>query len=530
MSRKTKAISVLLVILVLLGLGVAYRLQRNQAKATMNQQKAKVDQVQTIPVDVKTAALGDISATAELTGTIRPDAEVSVVPKLGGRVTRVLVDVGETVKAGQALVELDKSDLRAQVKQAEAALAAARARLAQVKAGARPEEIEQAEAALGQAKAAEQGAKRGLDNAKRLLQERTASVQALTAAETQAQVGQAQYDSAQALVKQAAVNQKSALDNLQRMTDLYAKNAVTRVQLETAQSQADIAKAQYQSAQASLEQARVALEGAKKNLGTAKETYDSQTALQAQVDAAESQYKIAQANVKAAEARLTQVKAGARAEDIEAAAAGVQQAQAALELATSQLNSAVITAPVSGTIASRSIDPGELAAPGVPVLSIVTTGQLFVDVSITEGLVDKARNGQTVAVAVDAYPGRLFQGTLTNLAPAADPRTRAFAARVRLANRDSQLKPGMFATVKFVTDSKRGVLVIPADALVDRNGDPVVFVVENGTAVERAVKTGLSDGHSVEIVKGLAQGDRVVVAGQTQLAEGIAVKVQNEVK
>jgi membrane fusion protein (multidrug efflux system) len=171
-----------------------------------------------------------------------------------------------------------------------------------------------------------------------------------------------------------------------------------------------------------------------------------------------------------------------------------------------------------------------MASPGVPAFTVVTTGQVFVDVSISEGLVDKARNGQAVEVTVDAYPGRTFKGLLTNLAPAADARTRSFAARVQLANGDNRLKPGMFATVKFVTEAKRDVLVIPGDALVDRDGDQIVYVVENGTAAERSVKTGLSDGHSVEILQGLAEGDQVVVAGQTQLAAGIAVKVQNEVK
>jgi RND family efflux transporter MFP subunit len=99
-----------------------------------------------------------------------------------------------------------------------------------------------------------------------------------------------------------------------------------------------------------------------------------------------------------------------------------------------------------------------------------------------------------------------------------------------LANRDGRFKPGMFATVKFATEAKAGVLLIPADALVDRDGEQVVYVVENGVAAERAVQTGLTNGHEVEITKGLSQGDQVVVSGQTQLAEGIAVKVQNEVK
>lgn len=530
MSRRSKALVILIVILALLGVGVAYRLKQNAAKAVINKQKSQEEQVQTVAVTVAPVAVGDVAATSEVAGSLKPADEINVVPKVQGRTVRVRVDVGDRVNAGAVLAELDKVDLQAQVKQAQAGLVAARARLAQVKAGARTEEVQQAEAALAQAKAAFQGAKRGLDNTKRLYDERTASVQALNAAETQTQVGQAQYESAQALVKQAEASLKSANDNLQRMTDLFAKGAVTRVQLDAAKTQADIARAQYQSAQAGMESARVGLEGARKNLGTAKETHDSQTALQAQLDAAESQYHMAEANVKAAEARLAQVKAGARAEDIEATEAQVLQAEAAVDLAKSQLANAVITAPISGVVSARSIDPGEMTTPGMPVFTIVNTSEVFADVSVTEGLIGKVNDGQSVAVAVDAFPGKSFAGRLTNLSPVADARTRAFSSRIRLANKDGKLKPGMFATVKFATESHKNVVLIPADAIVDRNGDQIVFIVENKTARERAVKTGIGDGHSVEILSGLSQGEQLVVAGQTQLADGVAVDVQNEVK
>lgn len=530
MNRKTKGIVAFVVVLVLVGAGTAYRLQRNAAKAVSSKQKMQSEQLQTVSVSTRTVEYGDVSSVAQLTGTIKPAVEVNVVPKLPGRAVRVLADVGDVVKAGQPLLELDQSDLKAQLKQAEAGLAAAQARLAQLKAGARAEEVDQAEAAFAQAKAGLQGAQRGLENARRMYQERTATVQALNAADTQVQVTQAQYESAQALVRQSGVNLKSANDNLQRMTDLYAKGAVTKAQFEGAQAQADIAKAQFQSAQATQEQARVGLEGAKKGLATAKETNDNQTALQAQVDAAESQYRMAEANVKAAQARLTQIKAGARTEDLMAAQAQVAQAEAQVELARSQVENSVVTAPLSGVVSSRAIDRGEFTTPGLPVFTLVSEGQVFVDVSVTEGLVDKVRNGMGVEVAVDAFPGTTFRGSLTNLSPAADPRTRAFPARVRIPNADNRLKAGLFATAKLVTEVHRHVLVVPADSSVERNGDRFVYVVKDGIAAERLVKLGLSDGTTTEVLQGLSAGDRVVVAGQNQLADGVSVTEQSGVK
>lgn len=530
MSRKTKALGVLVVIVLLLAAGFVYRVQRNAAKTVVNKRKAQSEQAQTVAVTVSPASLGDVSSVTELTGTLRPQAELNLVPKIPGRVTRVYVDVGDSVRAGQLLLEVDQSDLRVQVKQAEAAVAAAKARLEQLKAGARPEEVAQAEAAVTQARAGAEGAKRGLESARRMFEERTATSQALNAAQTQVEVGERQRQASDALVRQASIGLQSATDNLQRLTDLFAKGAVTRAQLEAAQTQADLAKAQLQSAEASREQATAALEGSRKNLATATETYANQTALQAQLDAAESQFRSAEANLKAAEARLAQVKAGARSEDVRAAEAAVAQAEAAAELAHSQLSNALLTAPAGGTVSARFLDPGELAAPGLPALTLVSTGAVFVEVSVTENLVDKVSNGLPVAVTVDALPGRTFQGSVTNLAPAADARSHAFSARVTLPNPGGSLRPGMFASARLVTDSHQHVLVIPAEAVLDRGGDQVVFVVEGGLAHERPVKTGLGDGYMVEITRGLTPGERVVVSGQNQLADGVAVSAQDGVK
>ncbi|NLG84232.1 MAG: efflux RND transporter periplasmic adaptor subunit [Firmicutes bacterium] len=521
MHRKGMVIGALVVCSFLFGTGVLYRVLHNRAKTVAGQKK--IQAMERVAVVTRPVTYGDVASVVRLVGTVKPAVEVAVVPKFAGRVVRVLAEVGDFVKVGQPLVELDQTDLRAQLKQAEAGLAAARARLAQVKAGARPEETEQAEAALAQAKASFLGAQRALENARRMYQERTSTAQALSSAKTQVEVTKAQWEAAQAQVNQTAANLKAATDNLQRMTELFAKGAATKAQLEAAQTQLEIAKAQYQSAQALQEQARAALEGAQALLAITQETHDNQTALKAQVDAAESQYQIAEANLKAAQARVAQIKAGARREDVEAAEAQVHQAEAAVELARAQLTNAVITAPIGGVVAARAIDPGEMASPGVPVFTLVAIDRVFVDVSLTESLVGKVQNGTPVEVSVDAFPGLTFRGVLTNLAPAADPRTREFSARVSIPNRDHRLKAGMSATVKLATEVHRHVLVLPADALVDRNGDRFVFVVTNGRAKERLVKTGLSDGVMTEILAGLAVGEKGVGKGQDELADGIAV-------
>ncbi|MDI6870441.1 MAG: efflux RND transporter periplasmic adaptor subunit [Bacillota bacterium] len=444
---RSRRVRWLLAGVILAGLLVAasfVRLQQRKAVESREAAKLEASAGERVSVEVARVQVGEVVATVEVAGTLKPENDVGVVSKVPGRVQFVRVDVGQRVKAGEVLIELDRAELLAQVRQAEAAVLAARA-------GAR---------------------------------------QTVTAAETQVQVATGQYESAQAVLRQAEAGLKSALDNLQRLQDLYAKHAATRQQLELAQTQADVARAQAESARAAVESARSGLEGAKRHLATVKEV-------------------------------------GRVGHDLTptAAEAAVVQAEAALELARVQLANAVITAPVDGIVSFRNVDPGELASPGVPLVGIVSTDQVYAEVTVTEALVGKVREGMPVQVKLDAFPGRIFTGRLANLAPAADPRSRAFSARVYLPNPKGELRPGMFATAALATERRTGVVAIPTSAVVDRNGQPAVYVVEDGRAVERPVTVGLSNRQVSEILEGLTPGETLVVRGQLQLADGVAVSV-----
>lgn len=446
-SRKARWVLGIVVFLLVMGGLTAFRMQKRAAVEATKAEKLKESAaVELVAVEVMQVTTGEVAETVEVSGTIQPAAQIGVVSKIPGRVQKVRVDVGQAVRAGDVLVELERSELAAQVRQAEAAVAAARA----------------------------------------------GSRQALSAAETQLAVASGQYESSQAMLRQAQTNLKSATDNLERMRDLYGKHAVTKQQLELAETQADVARAQVESAQAAVESARSGLEGARRHLSVVKAPLE------------------------------------VGGQQIQSGEAAVIQAEAALELARAQLANAIVVAPVGGVIASRTINPGELASPGVPLLGIVEVDELYVEVNLTESLVGRVRNGMTVAVKVDAFPERSFTGRISNLAPAADPRTRTFPARVRLANPGGELKPGMFATAALSTARRSGVVVVPTSALVDRNGQSVVFVVEDGKAVEREVTVGLRNREVVEIKSGLKPGEQLVIRGHLQLADGVAVRLNSE--
>jgi RND family efflux transporter MFP subunit len=448
MSRR-RGIWLLIGVAMILALTLATVARLQQRKTVQDKEAVKLQAGASEQVTVETVlvGLGEVVATREITGMLQPETDVGVVSKIPGRVQRVFVEVGQPVKAGQVLLELDQTELAAQVRQAEAAVIAARA-------GAR---------------------------------------QTVSAAETQVRVATGQYESAQAGLRQSEASLKSAEDSLARLQNLYAKRAATKQQLEMVQTQADVSRAQLEAAKAAVALAQSGLEGARQHLSTVQEVNrigEDQTAT--------------------------------------AAEAAVIQAEAALDLARAQLAKATIKAPVDGVVSFRGIDPGELANPGVPLLGLVGIRQVYVEINLTEELIGKVREGLPVEVRLEAFSGRSFTGRLANLAPAADSRSRAFPARVRLDNPAGLLRPGMFATVSFATDRRSGVVAVPTAALVDRNGQPVVFVVERGLAVERPVTLGLRNSRVSEITAGLQPGEELIIRGQLQLADGVAVRPAGE--
>ncbi len=210
----------------------------------------------------------------------------------------------------------------------------------------------------------------------------------------------------------------------------------------------------------------------------------------------------------------------ANSEEPEAALA---QSRAALFFQQNQLANTVITSPIGGTVALRDVDAGSIVSPATQAVTVVDLARVIVQVSIGEQQIGKIKPGQEVKVAVPAAQTGPFTGVVSNISPAADPKTKSFLVEIKMDNPGRVLKQGMFAQVHIVTDRREGVLVAPVDALVAKSGTDVVFTVEDGLAKENKVKTGISDGKVFEILSGLQEGAQVVVMGQQGLVDGFKV-------
>lgn len=268
------------------------------------------------------------------------------------------------------------------------------------------------------------------------------------------------------------------------------------------------AEASLALAQANLERAQQGLKDAQINFDRSKELHAAQAISTVQFEQAESGLVTAQTSFKVSEAQ-------------------VNQAQAALNITRDNYNNATVVSPINGVVAAVNVDPGTMVSPQISTVTVVQIDTTKVKVNISENVVDAIKTGTKVPVTINAI-NKTVTGIVLSVAPKADPATRAFAVEVQLPNEKGDIKPGMVARLNLSTGTSTNVLVLPIDAVLERDGQYTVFVVEDGKAKEISVKVGVTSGELTEIQSGLKKGQTVIVTGNRLVSEGQKVKVVKE--
>lgn len=203
-------------------------------------------------------------------------------------------------------------------------------------------------------------------------------------------------------------------------------------------------------------------------------------------------------------------------------------AQAQLRTALFNARHSRIEAPADGVVLRRLAEPDELVAAGQPVLIVGNTGSgWIVRASLSDRDVVRVQEGNAAEVTLDAYPGRIFTATVTEIAAAADPLTGTYEMKLAVDPAGARFVQGLVAKVVITDDEAESVAVVPVTSLLEADGsEAVVFVVaEGGVARRVAVRTGRLLGERVEVTAGLAPGERVVTEGAAWLDDNDAVRV-----
>ncbi len=544
------AIGAIILLAVLLAIGILPRLRQN--KQNNARAHAAASDIPKVTV-VKPQPAPDTALT--LPGSTQAIADAQVGARATGYVRRRYVDIGAHVRAGQVLAEIESPDVDQQLSQANAQVAQSQATVQQSQA-----DVANRQATVAQYRANVRQAQANLESSRAALANAKAKLAQLEAAEKTAE---AQRDQAQQNVgiKQAALRQ-----------------ANTQLQLAqlTYQRYQTLLKAGYVALQ-DVDQNRAAFENAQSAVNSAQADVG---ASQKAVDAAQANVRSAQANIASGQAEVSAAEknVGAVAETISAARATVNAAQATVRQSQStvtanqyaqvanQANSkrfAVLTgfekvvAPFDGVITARNIDVGSLVNAGGGAASGASTGGSTSSTSVANvgsasttsatpntasasGLFGLARTdvlrilvpvpqafaalmrpGITTHVTLREFPGRTFDGLVTNVAGALDSVSRTRLTEVHLPNQKGELLPGMFAQIAFDLPKFGTGMVVPATALLfDGQGTRVALVGAENKVHFMPVRMGRDFNTQVEVIEGVKPDDTVLANPSDDLKEG----------
>jgi HlyD family secretion protein len=275
------------------------------------------------------------------------------------------------------------------------------------------------------------------------------------------------------------------------------------------------ARARTSSARARVAQARAALAETKQQLEREKNLVATGVSPKATVDDLTARAASLQAAIKAAEA--------------EAAAANAEEST--LEV---QLDNYIITTPVSGTVVDQIVEVGEVVAPGFGspgVVEVVDLESLVVEIDVPETRLEQVQPGAPAEIVLDAYPSQRYRGAVKEIGRRVNRAKATVPIKVSFVDRPKEVLPDMAARVSFLKealDEKQlnipAKRVVPTEAVVDRGGQKVVFVVEDGEVRQTPVEVGPPFGGGLELVSDLPPGTRVVLAPPAKLADGQKVK------
>jgi len=258
----------------------------------------------------------------------------------------------------------------------------------------------------------------------------------------------------------------------------------------------DNLQAQKNQVQAGLQEARAAYENAETNYNRIKALYESESATKKELDDIKAQYEMTKAKVQAMEARLGEIN--------------------------DMLTYTQLEAPFDGYVVSKRISEGDMAAPGQPLIAFEQEHRMKVVATVPESEINRFNEGDAVLVEVEAAGLKNISGTISTINPSGNRGSRQFMVEIRLPKTDDikSLKSGMFARIGVSSDENKAVLV-PATAVIERGQLTGIYTLnDQSEVVLRWVRLGETLGDDVEILSGLAPGEKYVSAVEQPLHDG----------
>jgi len=500
-----------------------------------------------------TVSRGNILQEVSESGQIQRGESFNLSFKNSGRIQKINVKVGDKIRAGDVLAELDKIQLISQLSEAEANLELAKIKLNKLLAGATTEEINIAKAAVENAQISLKVAKQNLEDIKLSSQSslKSAYESAITILDdslikifnafTTVEVLQKNYfqgnDQASISVKEAkevifdAHNKaKSCLDYAKKnfyYEDIDQCLSQTKKLLDNVSNSLRIVREACQEGnyqekissteKTNLDNQRTSIATALINLTNAQQNISSiKTTNILNVNSAQGKVELAEGQLKASQEELNKLISPPRQEDVDLANSQLKQAQAQVQLLENQIADCQLKSPVDGQVVKIEKRVGETVQPAFDkaVIVILPAVSFEIKVDIYEEDVVKINSGDPVDISLVAFPEKIFKGKVRSINPAEKIINGVvyYEVIIDFEEMPENLKSGMTADVVIKTAFKENVLLLPSDAIQKKDGKNIVEVLKNGKIEEREIKIGLKGSQGMtEIVSGLSEGEKVIL-------------------
>ncbi len=443
------------------------------------------------PVEVGVWKVREGPLSLELSSTGLVEARlIDLNPQITAKITGLRVQEGDLVVHGQAVAQLEDTDLLADVSRARAAVETAR---------------READALSRAADADKTSAQAGVERARALLKSADARLRELEAGSRSEDIA-----AQNAAVDQARARSQDARRRYERAEALLKDGAISVQERDTAKAALEASEAEVRAQEELLR---------KLQQGPRQET----------IDAARSERKAAEAGLGEARAALGAV--AVKRKQAQAALARLAQTQAEVERANAQLSYTTLQSPLRGVVARKHKEVGEVVTPLDPVYTIADVGSMWVTAEVDEENASAVRRGQHVKITLDAYPGQTVRGEVVRVSRIAEPkevgRVRAKIVRAKIVLKPTPipLRPGTEVNITGRASAGRRALTVPNDAIIRAGDSDAVYVIAGGKARLRRVRAGQSNFDSTQVLSGLKQGERVAVTGVDKLSDRVGVRV-----
>ena len=465
--------------------------------ATACGKNKETTQVSKVSVEVENPQMGELTSDTTYIGTVEPQQQVYVMPKLSGTVTQVNYKVGDTVKEGDVLFKIDDEAYQVQMDSAQAAYNTAQAGATAATSGARDLQNYQTEEQIRQLQKNLNDTYESKDDMEDDLDDTRETIKTMSAAK---QAAQSDVDT---LTKEIGVKEKEIADKKaddpnadvsdveKDLKGLYSDRALAQQRLETANttlSSLNSAKSQLKSG---IDQIETSQDTLTDSLNTAKQAYSiTQNEVYPQADATYT-------------AQLNQ------------AAVGIESAQMQLDYCT-------VTAPISGVIEAINVEKEGMAAAGNVAYIISNKDSMTVTFDVAEAAKNTLNIGDHVTVERN---GQTFDGSITEIGTMAGQQTKLFRVKATVTGAGDALPNGVSVKVSATTEKEDNKMLIPFDSLYFSGGDAYVYCVEDNKLVRTSVTVGLMDDEHAVIEDGLTTDSLVVDNWSAKLRNGAEVEI-----